>query len=261
MNHENDKQQKSLLAEIDGKYLYLNEVAGITKGLSGEDSVKLLKQFARRWVIREMINSQAEAVIQLNNPDIEKKVEEYRKSLIRAEFERNMVEKRLDTLVTDSVRADFYKQNPSLFVLKEHVFRGYFIKIPTNSNDLDKIKKLLAVEDRKDDLLKLCQDDALFFHLNDEIWFSFNDLGLKIPVVEMEMAPIKKDHLVELIDGGYVYFLYIKDFRKSGDIAPLNYVKNDVTKLLLSRRRVQLFHNLEEELYNEGIKNKTFKIY
>lgn len=252
---------KTILAEVDGKYLYKDEVVGVTKGYSGKDSVELLKNFARQWVVRQLMDDQASAVVSMNNPEIEKKVEEYRKSLIRAQFERQLVEKRLDTIVTDTAVTVFYQENPTLFILEYQVFQGYFVKIPTNSKDLDKIRNLLSVEENKEELLKLCQEDALFFHLNDQLWFSITDLGVKLPLHDQDKLQIKKGSLIEVVDGGYIYFLYIKDFRKPGEIAPLGYVKNNVKSLLLSRRRVQLLQGLEEEIYNEGIKNKSFKIY
>ena len=92
--------KEDVVAECYGKYLYKSELdAIIPEGTSMIDSIQRAGAFIDTWIRRQVLLHQAEN--NLGDLDFSKELEEYRNSLVVYTFESQLIDQRLDTIVTD----------------------------------------------------------------------------------------------------------------------------------------------------------------
>ena len=59
----------------------------------------------------------------------------------------------------------------------------------------------------------------------------------------------------------YLYFLKITQYKVQNDTSPLEFVRDDIQKIILNKRKVKLAKDLEEEIYENAVRNDGFEIY
>ena len=65
----------------------------------------------------------------------------------------------------------------------------------------------------------------------------------------------------ETNDETYFYALKIFDYKISNEIAPLEWVREDIKKIIINKRKVALSKELEDKIYERAEKNNDFEIY
>ena len=80
-------------------------------------------------------------------------------------------------------------------------------------------------------------------------------------VVDQPARYLRNNRNIETSDSMYHYFVHIMDFKSEGDISPLELVKNDIRSILLNKRKIEFYNNLEKQVYNEGANRNQFEIY
>jgi hypothetical protein len=58
-----------------------------------------------------------------------------------------------------------------------------------------------------------------------------------------------------------VYLISIRDYRLRSTLAPFEYVRDDIKRIIINTRRFEFIQSLENAIYNEALKEKNFKIY
>lgn len=97
----NDNGNK-VVARIYDKYLYQSDLQNVLyEGISSSDSIVATKAFIDNWIRRQLVIHQAENDIDKSELDFSKELEEYRNSLIIYKYETYIIEKNLDTIVSD----------------------------------------------------------------------------------------------------------------------------------------------------------------
>lgn len=62
-------------------------------------------------------------------------------------------------------------------------------------------------------------------------------------------------------DDDFYYLLCIIDFRLKSQTAPIEYVSESIRNLIINKRKIDFLKKLEEDVYNEGVRNNKFKVY
>ena len=102
--NNNDK----VVASVYDKNLYQSDLQDVLyEGISRSDSIVRTKAFIDKWIRRQLLIHQAENTIDASELDFSKQIEEYRNSLIIFKYESEMIEKNLDTVVTDEEIAKY----------------------------------------------------------------------------------------------------------------------------------------------------------
>ncbi|NJK86143.1 MAG: hypothetical protein HC906_09395 [Bacteroidales bacterium] len=52
-----------------------------------------------------------------------------------------------------------------------------------------------------------------------------------------------------------------RDFKLSGEVAPLEYVEQNIRNIILNKRKVQLINTLESNIYNDALNRGYFTIF
>ena len=85
--------------------------------------------------------------------------------------------------------------------------------------------------------------------------------------VELPMDIVNQDEFLryntfyETKDSSSIYLITFRDYRLRYTLAPYEYVKNDIKSIILNNRRFEFLQNLENGIYNDGLKANLFKTY
>jgi hypothetical protein len=71
---------------------------------------------------------------------------------------------------------------------------------------------------------------------------------------------LKTNPLYEVEDENYLYFLKVDEYRISDNVSPLEFVRDEITNIILNKRKVQLAKKLEDEVYSKALKEEEFEM-
>jgi hypothetical protein len=254
------------VARVNNVYLYKDELAGIVSpGTMKEDSISRLQAYVNNWVRKQLLIQEAAKSMDINEAEVERKVLDYRYSIIAHEFQAEYIRTNLDTAISKELIETYYRENVDNFILKQNIVRASFIKVPRSAPRADKVKELLYSNKERDmqELKSYCLSFSTAYHLADSSWMAFEELVKSSPMVEIpnKIQFLKANPYYETSDDAYLYFLKVEEYRILDSTSPLEFVKDEIRNIILNKRKVELAKSLEEDVYNEAVVNKEFEIY
>jgi hypothetical protein len=264
-NAEGDSDRQPA-ARANDSYLYKDELVGIiAPGTPAEDSTKLVEAYINSWIRKQLLIQEASRKIDINEAQVERKILDYRYSIIAYEYQTYYIKQHLDTAVSDSEIEQYYKGNIDNFVLKQNIVQGTFIKIPKNAPRTQKIKELIFSTREKDqnELKSYCLSFSVAYHISGSNWVVYDELVKNSPLAESpnKIQFLKSNPYYETADDNFLYFLRIAQYRISDNVSPLEFVKDDIRNIILNKRKVELAKQLEEEVYRYALDQHEFEIY
>jgi hypothetical protein len=253
------------VATVYDKNLYNSDILNIVpKGLSGSDSANIVKDLIDKWVRKQLLIHQAEQYLSQDEKNVEPQIEDYRSSLLIFKYEQNFIKQKLDTLVNEQEIEDYYSNHSSNFILNSPLIKGLYIQLPINAPDIAKIKKIYRSDKSEDisELERYCYTNASKYEYFDENWIYFNRIFNYLP--ETYMKPenfLQNRKYFESQDSVFCYLVKISDFKLAGTVAPLELIKEDIKSILINKKKIQLVHSLESDIYNDAANHGYFKIY
>ena len=258
------KQQRmdGVIAEYRGEFVTEEEIESLSEGLSPDDSARIADQYIRQWVTNMLVWNEAKA---LSNKEIERKVADYHRSLCLHEWEQRMVNQRMSQVVEDSMIVQFYENNKHHFVLNDAVVEGAILVIPNGAPNMDKLRSHITNITHVEDI-EWVEKDAYQYATGYELflggWKTGDQLLQRIPVENKTFhKQLKQKNQIEIQDSINTYLLQVVQAYHAGDYAPLEYVRGDIEKMLLSQRQVEFLYSLREKLYNKALQLGELKIY
>lgn len=254
------------VARVNNTYLYKNELVGIVpSGASREDSASRVEGYVNSWIRKQLLIQEATKKIDINEAEVERKILDYRYSLIAYEYQAQHIKQNLDTTVSNAVIEAYYNNNGDNFILKQNIVRATFIKVPKNAPRTDRIKELIFSNKENDrrELKSYCLSFSTAYHLVDSSWMVFDELVKSSPLVEIpnKIQFLKSNPYYETSDDNYLYFLKVDEYRISDNISPLEFVKDEIKNIILNKRKVELARELEDEVYEQASENEEFEIF
>jgi hypothetical protein len=254
------------VAEVGKVVLYYDEMPKLIQhGVNETDSVALIQNYINKWAKRQLLLQKAEDNLTTALKDeIAKQLEETRSNLVIYQYQRQMILEKLDTVITDSELENYYAANESSFILSSNIVKALFIKIPLETPDLKKIR-LLARSNIHNDLQQLesyCYQFAEKFDDFNEEWVPMDRLSVELQQnIENEEEFLKRNTFFETRDSTSVYMISIRDYRLRSSLAPFEYVKDDIKRIIWNTRRFEFIQSLENGIYNDALRKNSFKIY
>jgi len=266
-NKEESKlpSEKSV-ARVNNTYLYLSDLDGmVTVGTSVKDSTDRVERYIKNWVRKQLLIDEAKSKIDFDEADLERKILNYRYSLIAYQYQAYYINQHINKEVIEEEIISYYESNQDNFPLKQNIIRGKFIKLPSKAPKLKKVKKLLLSSKEKDveALEAYCFGNAINFTLIDSVWINYDDLVRGSPFAETPNTVqfLRNRKYAEASDEEFSYFLKISEYKKTDDIAPIGVVKDQIIDIIINKRKIVLAESLEKEVYNEAKKQNAFEIY
>jgi hypothetical protein len=265
-NRASDHEGRIPVARVNNTYLYKDELAGIvSNGATREDSVSRIQSYVNSWIRKQLLIQEATRKMDINEAAVERKILDYRYSIIAYEYQNSYIKQHLDTVVADADIEEYYKNNIDNFVLKQNIVKATYIKVPKSAPRTQRIKELMFSEKGEDanELKSYCLSFSAAHHLVDTAWIAFDELVRNSPIIEIpnKIEFLKSNPYYETSDANYLYFLKVNEYRVSDNVSPLEFVKDEIRNILLNKRKVELAKKLEDEVYREAEGNKDFEIY
>jgi len=253
------------VAKVNDKQLYQSQVSEVVPdNTSKEDSSRIAQNYIHQWVKKQLLISKAELNLPEEAKDVEQLVEDYRNSLIIHKYEQLMVKQKLDTVINQFEIDKYYDDYKANFTLSKNIIKALYIKIAKPVPALKKVQKLYKSEKEKDwdDLEDYCFQNATKFDSFDDQWIYSQNLLNKIPVqIDKEELFLSRNKYFEAQDSSYHYFVKIKEFRLKNSLSPLPFVREDIQRIILNKRKLEFIQNLEEDIYRDAENKNKFKIY
>lgn len=253
---------EKIIAQAGSETLTENEFNdGLISTGKGKDSSINAKKSIEAWATESLFYQEAIEKLNEEEIDIDKQVENYKKSLVNYIYQSKLVEANLDTSVAIEEINGYYNTHRDNFILKENIIKVNYFKVPLKAPALPKIKKLVWSEKVKDkELLKnLITQNAENFFLNDSAWLFLDDIKKEIPALrEQPDFNLSKGRLVEFSDESQYYYLKVKDVKIKNALSPISFEYRNIKKFIINNRKTQLIKLYKLGLLEKAISNKTF---
>lgn len=256
-------EEDLLLAEVHGRRLFLSDAQSIlAPRMSPADSISRLRSFVQLWVNEAVLLHEAEQKL---GPgiDLDDLVRDYRNSLLISNYEKNIVETMVDTVITQQELQEYYQRNKEQYQLERPIVRGYFVKV---DRELDSLAEFRAWWDSGDttDQEKLADfsgRNAEVFLLEDSTWYTVNDIEGLMPPGTLQSQNMKPNTSLRFTDDDYEYYLRITESVLSREIAPLSYIREQAVRYIMHKRKLELLESIKQELYKQDLEANQIKIY
>ncbi len=262
---ESKKTEKQSVAEVGDKKLYLTEINEvIPAGLEKEDSTVMAEDYIRKWVKKELLIQKAEENLSAEQKNVNKELEEYRNSLITYKYKNELMKQRMDTTVTDLQIENYYTEHTENFNLSRNIVKAIYVKIPKEYATPDLLKKMCAntSDEGLAELREYCLQYAKGFDIFIDNWVDFEMVLKNIPKeIDDPEQFLKQNKSIELEDSNYYYLVSIQDYKLKNELAPMEFMKDNIKNLILNRRKIDFLKQVEDNVYTEGIRKNKFKIY
>ena len=259
------EQKTGAIARAYDHFLYPEDVARlISPGTSKNDSISIVKNFINSWIKQQVILHRAENNLAENQKDVEDQLREYRNSLITYIYQQELIRQQLDTVVSAEEIESYYNKNQRNFQLKDNILKVNYIKVSLKAPKLDKVRKWFRSENAKD---KKLLDDYIYqfatdYFLDNENWQLFDDLLKKVPIKTYDKEEyLKNNRYIEVSDSANMYLINIKGFMIKESLSPLDFEKDNIRNLIINKRKLQLIQEMEQNTYENALRNNEFEIY
>jgi len=260
-----EKVDEEVIARVENKYLFFSDIDGIVpSNTPKEDSVQIINNHITNWIKDNLILHKAELNLEANQKDVQKQLEDYRRSLIVYSYEKELIKQRLDTTVTSGEILAFYKGNNLNFELKDDIVKVRYLKVKKKAPQVKKIRKIYKSTKKEDHekLKELAHQYAEKFHLTDEEWIYFDELKKEVPIqVSDNKGYLKNIKNIEVEDSLSYYFIHIKDYKLKNDVSPLSFEKHNIKNIIINKRKLSLINEVRSDLYQEAFMSKDIEIY
>lgn len=254
------------IARVHDQFLYPGDLEGIAvTGMSHEDSVRRVEGFINSWIRKQLLIHEAGKKIQFNEADLERKILDYRYSLMGYEYQSYYVNENLNSEIDPEEIKSYYEENKDNFLLKQNIIRCKYVKLPANAPKPERVSRWLKsnkAEDREE-LNSYCLSFANAYHLNDSAWIEFDEIIKNTPLAEIpnKVQFLRNNRFLETSDDAFKYYFKIEEYKMSDNISPLEFVEDDIRNIIINKRKVQLAERLEDEVYEQAEKENNFEIY
>ncbi len=253
-----------VVAKVGEHKLYESELAAyIPSTASPEDSTRLALQYINTWASDMVFNDVAERELSKSEKDVEKELQDYKRSLLKFRYEQKYVNQRLDTAISHAQIEKYYEEHIDNFHLQLPVVKAKFFRISQDSPNLAVLKKKIA-SSKPEDMVEadsLARISALYYTTFGGKWVDLVTLSQEFGTDYGSVLASLKDHFVEMPDGnGNVNVAYIAEMQRAGSIGPVEYYEEQIRDIILGTRKQALLSALERDLLENARNQENFVI-
>ncbi|WPP51042.1 NADAR family protein [Catalinimonas niigatensis] len=255
------------VARVFDNYLYIQDLEGIVdENVSPADSASIMNRYIDSWIRKQLIIAEAATQINFDEVELERKILDYRFALMVYEFEKKYVTQRVDTEISENEIKAYYQENKDNFELKQNIIKGVFAKVPKEAPRIGRLRNLFQsklTDEVKEEIKSYSLSFAASYSLDDSVWYDFEDVIKNTPLVSIpnKVQFLRENEFIETSDDIYVYFVKVIDYKITDQISPIEFVSDDIVKIITNKRKVALTKKLEEDIFKEASENNEFEIY
>lgn len=262
-----DTEEDPIIASVGNQNLRKSELAFIkAETNTPEDSINIAGRYVQSWIRKQLMIIEAGKSMSFDEAEINRKLLDYKYALMVYEFEKKYVEDNLTNEITPKEIEDYYQANQANFSLKEIIVRTNFLKTDKAATAQNRnLEKLLRSNNPADitALRDLASKQASNYFLEDSTWVRFEDIIINTPLANHanKVELLRNNKLIITDDERYRYYFKILEYKLQDQLPPLEFVRDEITKILTNRKRIVLVEQLQKEIYNRALENEAFTIY
>ena len=250
-------KRDKVLAEVYYHRLYESELRqNMPTGLSPADSIALANDFIDNWLKEKILLHEAERKLSLRDKNFDKKIEEYRNTLLINRY-YDMLTANADTFqISDKELDDFMKGFDKRYTIEKEIVKVNYVKLSKGSPLLPVAKGILFDDNRRAeerDALITLLGDSIEYLMDDNTWFYLDDIQNEVSFDFSEDAAKRK--YVEREIGDYHYLMVILDYKNQRSVSETEEERAAARMMLLNQRKQQLIREHVDKLYEEALKN------
>lgn len=259
------KADDEMVARVGGNYLYRSELAAaMPSGIAAADSLNYSRAFIEKWIIGQLKQQEAEKLFSESEEDIDRLVEEYRRSLLVYRLDRHYIESEPCGEISDNDIAAYYKEHKSDFKISQPMVKGEIFAMSESFRRREQMLKWYESPkpESREDFVESCRKNNLL-HLEFNEWVSFSDFLSNLPLLRTSRnEELLGSRKVQKIHHNKTYYYFrITNVLKAGDAMPLEMVKDNIRQILISRHRAEVIHGQEERIMSNALSSGHAKIY
>jgi len=252
------------ILEVEGKFLYLEDIQDIIPpNVDAKDSSEIADSYIRKWVTDVLLYENAKRNLG-NQTEIDKLLEEYKKSLIIHQYQQKLIKERLPKQPSEDEIKAFYEQYKEQLTLKENVIQGILLITPETAPQMANVRSWVKSGNEKalENIEKYSMQHAISYDYFADRWLPFSEVLKRLPLqLENQSDYLSGRKFVELSDSTKHYFLSIKGARTIGQTEPYEMAKPKIINLIMNKLKSDFITNFEAEIYNDAIKSESVTFF
>ena len=254
-----------VVAECYGKYLYESDLIGLVpEGTPTMDSIQRVSTFIDSWIRREVLIHQAESNLNMEELDLKKQLDEYRNSLVIYAYETQLINQKLDTVLSEDEIAEYYEQHKEDFQLRNTMVRVAYVIIPEDSKQKATFQKLMSDPDTL--LLQNIDVLAMYYatksYLDVDHWMRLDELTNIVPIEIFNAESfLKKNKFVCFDMNEHTYMVRFVEYLLEESTSPLEMVRDNIKSVILAQRKQAMLERMKTALYEKAKRDRAFEVY
>lgn len=256
----------TLIAKVYDKQLYLEDLEkNMPIDLNTDDSISWAKNFIDSWVRTELLLKEAENTLSPEELNVDRQLQEYRKSLLIYRYE-NSFNKLIDTTITKS---DIEEAIPTSFHadVESHdsnLVKGVYLKFPWSHVDVNTVIKLGETENFEA-LMSYGKNFASEMKDYSNKWVDLPKLLESMPNnPNINKSFFSNKKYIDSSDANFYYFLCIRDLNeksKNTSIFSPSLKEEDVRNTIMYKRKQEYLKQLESQMIEQAENSDNITIY
>jgi hypothetical protein len=262
---DNGKRGKAI-ARVYEVYLYEEDLQDvISTSTTGKDSADIVQRFVDSWVKKQISVHEAQNNAEIDLNEIDKRVEEYKHQLLIYAYQKQYIEKNLDTLVTSAQIQAYYQENQKNFELKQNIVKGVLLKVAKQATKLDELRGWLRSDspDARQEVKSYALSFAEARIISDTSWIDFEEIIVGTPFANNpnRIQLLGQGKVLEASDDGNFYFIKILEYKIADQISPLAYLRDKIVTIIINRRKIELQEKYETDVLQRAEKGGNIEIF
>ncbi len=254
------------IARVGRKELRLSDLEQVLpQSLTGADSVSFVGAYIDRWIVKQLKLEESELLFSSSASDIERKVEEYRQSLLIRKIEQYYIDNEPRTIVTDADVEEYYNAHKSEFRLDKAFVKGRVVSFDEKYRQRDKLFEMMRSPkaERQKDFKDVCIKNG--FQLKEFTeWTEWSEFLSMLPTLRSrnyDSFMSRKGEVQKMNAEGMIYYFQITEVLGKGDIKPLELSREMIGRVLSTQRQGEAIRDREELIKEQALENGHARIY
>ena len=254
------------VARVGRRELRISDLEPVVpQSLSGADSINFVGAYIDRWIVKQLKLEESELLFSASASDIERKVEEYRQSLLIHKIEQYYIENEPNTIVTDADIEEYYNAHKSEFRLDKVIVKGRVVSFDEKYRQREKLYEMMRSPkaERQKDFTDVCIKNGFALKEVNE-WMEWGDFLAMLPTLRSrnyDSFLVKKGDVQKMTSEGQIYYFQISEVLRKGDVRPLELSREDIARVLKTLRRSEAIKSREEIIRKQALENGHARIY
>ena len=254
-----------VVARVGDNYMRASDLRkALPRGITGADSASYADAYVSKWMVSQLKLGEAESLFSSSQEDIDRLVEEYRRSLFMRKIDQYYLDAELDENITDAEIATYYNAHKGDFRVTSPMVKGSIVVVRDDYRRRDQLLKMMTSksEEQRQNFEQLCLKNN-FQLLKFEEWIDFSEFVAHLPLTRSSRheSLLSKRDLQRIHSNNSYYCFVITDALRVGDTMPLYMVRENIRRILINRRCADIVRRHEEQLMQSALSSGHARAY